>query len=78
MYLQPTKYNYKHFLSLQPFPLFAKIEAAAIADYKKRFAGTQATRSSSSKPASQSAPAAAAYPAEAARLTKQVEAQVKI
>ena len=65
-------------MSLQPFPLFAKIEAAAIADYKKRFAGTQATRSSSSKPASQSVPAAAADPAEAARLTKQVEAQVKI
>ena len=65
-------------MSLQPFPLFAKIEAAAIADYKNRFAGTQATRSSSSKPASQSVPAAAADPAEAARLTKQVEAQVKI
>ena len=65
-------------MSLQPFPLFAKTEAAAIADYKKRFAGTQATRSSSSKPASQSAPAATADPAEAARLTKQVEAQVKM
>lgn len=58
----------------QPFPLFTKIDPAAIADYKKRFAGTQAARSAPSKATSQPAPAA--DPVEAARLTKEVEAQV--
>ena len=56
---------------MQPSPLFAKIDPALIADLKKRFAGTQATR-----PGSVGSAVPAANPAEADRLTKEVEAQV--
>lgn len=54
----------------QPSPLIAKIDPALIADMKKRFAGTQASRNSPVKPT------AKANPAEAERLTQEVKVQV--
>ena len=56
---------------MQPFPLFSKIEATFIAELKKRFAGTQATRAGAAQPTP-----SAASPAEIQRLEKEVEAQV--